>query len=111
MVFAERHQLLLLLLREGVEAGHCLVDGLEDEGQDGVFGVVHFALRDALECQLEDVGLYFGLVGLVGDVDALQHLGHDPRNDLVLVDDLYVFDLLEYTLSPCMHMIFECDLL
>lgn len=110
LVLSQCHQLVLVFRADLAELLHGLVDGLHHEGEDGVLGVVHLALGDALECQFEDISLDFGLVVLVGDVDALQGLLHNVGDDFVSVDGLEGFRLFEDVLCAGVEVVLEREL-
>lgn len=111
LVLGEGDEAVLLFRANLAELLHGLVDSLDDEGEDGVLGVVHLALGDALERQVEDVSLDLGLVVAVGDVDALEGLLDDAVDDLVLVDGLEDFRLAEDVLGAGVDVVLEGELL
>lgn len=110
LVLGKGHHLLLVGLRNGVELLDGAVDGLDDVGEDGVLGVVHPAVGDALEGQVEHGRLDLFLVVEVGGVDALEGLLDDPGDDLVLVDALDGLGLLEDVLCAGVEVVLEADL-
>lgn len=111
LLLSQGDQLVLFLRGDLAELLDSPVDGLQDEGEDGVLGVVHLALSNTFKSQFEDISFDFSLVLLVGDIDALEGLLHDGRDDLVLVDCLKGLGLTENALGTSVKVVLESQLL
>lgn len=101
----------LVFFGDAVEFLDCFVDGCQDVGEDRVIFVVHFALSDSFESEGEHVGIDFGFVFFVGNVDGLEGFFHDGGDDFGLVIVFDGFDFLEDVFRSGIDVVFECDLL
>ena len=87
-----------------------MVDGIQNVGQNGVLFKGHSSFGDTFQSDIEEGFFNFCFVILVGDIDRLEGLAHDVRNDFVLVVLFHLLSLFQDGFSSFMDVVLKCDL-
>jgi len=87
------------------------VDSLNHKWENRILSIIHFAVGNTLQGEVEHGRFNFGFIVFVSKINALKSFFHDVGNDAPLVDAFDGFSFLEKRFCSGMNVILEGNLL